>query len=117
MRGFDSVSVKAIRQTGDGSFEAEFSVPEAASYYNIHFDRFKLLPAVAEIDIVMNILVAATGSEHVLLSIKAAKFVSPIRPDDECVLSLALEESALSFTLSRPDGEKLSFGKLKVAAL
>ncbi len=117
MRGFDSVAVKAIRRTGENSFEAAFSVPERASYFNLHFDRFKLLPAVAEIDIVINLLAAATVREYALLSIKSAKFVSPIRPNDECILSLSLEGDTLSFNIAKPDGEKFSFGKLKVAAL
>lgn len=91
MYGFDSVEILDVRRDDDAHFSISLSIPSSSSYFDGHFDSFKLLPALGEIDIVCNVSEEIVGRKLTVIRINRTKFTSPIKP--EMVVTLALDYS------------------------
>jgi len=95
---------KIINQT-DNTVTLEFSIPGSSDYYNGHFPGFPVLPAVAQIHIIMYFVSRFFGAEKKtgLSEIKRAKFTNIIRPDTTLVLYLEKKEKNISFRIISTD--------------
>jgi len=93
---------KIIKKT-DSSVILEFSVPGSSDYFDGHFPNFPVLPAVAQIFIIMRFMSRYFGIGVGLSEIKRTKFNNIIRPDTPLVLYLEKKEKIISFKIISPD--------------
>lgn len=100
----DEAIVLSENHQGDIS-NYQIVFPENYRYFNGHFPNYKLLPAVVQMDWVINQL-NKKHSEHLyLISIKRFKLKSPIFPETKVNLTLNFnkESGALSFSYSNAE--------------
>jgi len=104
MPAIDISEEKFISQT-DNAVILEFSIPGSSVYFNGHFPGYPVLPAVAQIHIIMHFVSRFLGVENNngLSEIKRAKFTDIIRPDIALVLSLERKEKNISFRIISAD--------------
>jgi 3-hydroxymyristoyl/3-hydroxydecanoyl-(acyl carrier protein) dehydratase len=81
-----------------------FSVPDTSDYFNGHFPGFPILPAVAQVDIIMRYASDLFNIGAGLSEIKRIKFNHIIQPDTSLTLSLEKKENTISFKICSPDG-------------
>jgi|GEM_PF-756563 len=86
------------------SVTLRFTIPAASDYFDGHFPQFKLLPAVAQFDIVTSFAEKYFGVSRFIPSIRRIKFSARILPDTTAVLSLtAKDSSTFIYELSQAD--------------
>ena len=95
---------KFLRKT-ETSVILEFSIPKTSDYFDGHFPGFPILPAVAQVDIIMRYASDFFNIGVGLSEIKRIKFTNLVRPDTPLVLNLEKKEKAISFTMNSPDGK------------
>jgi len=97
---------KVISKEGN-NIKLEFVIPVTSDFFDGHFPEYKLLPAVAQFEIVTRFARKYFGTQRYVPSIKRIKFVAPIRPDTKINLELTykVEKSSVSFTMSDADVE------------
>ncbi|MCL2765161.1 MAG: hydroxymyristoyl-ACP dehydratase [Treponema sp.] len=93
---------KIIKQT-DSAVILEFSIPGSSDYFDGHFPGFPVLPAVAQVYIIMQCVSRFFGISAGLSEIKRTKFASIIRPDIPLQLNLEKKEKIISFKIISPD--------------
>ncbi|MDR0553890.1 MAG: AMP-binding protein [Treponema sp.] len=95
-------------QEQDGAVRMELFVPGSSDYFDDHFPEFKLLPAVAQVELALRLAAWHYGTDLYAASSRRLKFSSPVRPDSRLVLELSYrrEMSRLSFTFG-DGGEKV----------
>ena len=79
----------------ESAVELSVRIPAASDYFDGHFPEFKLLPAVAQIDLVTDYARAYFGTSKAVRGIKRCKFIAPLLPDTDVRFSLSFSaESA-----------------------
>lgn len=112
--GFECVTFFSKEKTSKCGWNVSFAVSATSSYFKEHFEGFRLLPAVGEIDIVARCASEILGGTISVTAIKKAKFVSPVRPDEKMSLTLDFsKEGCAGFTIFDKKGEKASFGLIE----
>lgn len=98
------------RRENDKNLEVELEVliPSTSDYFDGHFPDFKLLPAVAQIDLVAHFARRYFGTELSTPDIKRFKFSDKILPDSTVVFKLKFdgEKNKVSFEISDFTGSK-----------
>jgi acyl-coenzyme A synthetase/AMP-(fatty) acid ligase len=91
----------------DGVASAELFIPAGSGYFDDHFPEFKLLPAVAQVEIALYAAAFFFGTPIVISQSKRIKFLNPIFPDQTVRLELKYlrEEGSLAFRITDPPGE------------
>ena len=92
-------------EKSETSVSIEFSVPKASDYFNGHFPGFPILPAVAQVDIVMRYVSEYFNVDAVLSEIKRIKFTGLVRPHAPLVLSIKKNGNIITFKMNSPDDE------------
>lgn len=89
-------------------------IPENSDYYNGHFEVFKLLPAVVQIELVMRFANQLLGTTMKLQKILRTKFTKPIFPDTPFFIDIEYlnEKNRIVFTAKNEHGENLSNGSI-----
>lgn len=95
------VDEKVIEKTED-KITLEFVIPETSDFFDGHFPEYKLLPAVAQFEVVTRFSKKYFGTQRYVPSIKRIKFSAPIRPDTKVHLELTYkaEKQLVQFNLS-----------------
>ena len=107
-----------IIEKTENSVCLEFSVPDTSPYFDGHFPEFPILPAVAQVDLILRFAVQYLETGNELLEIRRIKFSNLIRPFTPLLLSLEKNGSTISFRMTSPvsQGEIVySLGSLKLA--
>ena len=113
MDGYKGVSIFSIEAESEGRYSARLSVSSDSSYYHDHFPSFRLLPAVAEIDIVVLTAERILGKEIKVSSVTKTKFTKPIVPDSDLELLLDFNASGvIRFSFRLGSGEECSSGRI-----
>lgn len=109
--GYQSVQFFAKNKRSDTQWDISFLVPAGSAYFKEHFESFRLLPAVGEIDIVVRCIAEILKQPVGITAIKKTKFVKPIFPDARMrlVLDFCPDEKA-RFTFYNEAEEKASYG-------
>lgn len=102
---------KIISRTED-SVELEFLIPAECDFFDGHFPEFKLLPAVAQIQIVTRFASEYFDVPCTVSRAKRLKFLSPVLPDTNVCLSLSVEKEkkSVSFSFMKKDAGCFSTG-------
>lgn len=99
---FHDVANENVVFSDEFSVKLEFVIPAESDYFDGHFPDFKLLPAVAQFDLVAYFARKYLNIEYYVESISRIKFSSPLRPDTKVFLLLSYDEKrkSINFTLS-----------------
>lgn len=112
------IDEKIIEKT-DSSVILEVVIPESSDFFDGHFPEYKLLPAVAQFEVVTRFAKKYLGTERWVPHIKRIKFSAPIRPDTKIKLELnyKAEKKLVSYTISNADKKEIvySTGSFKTA--
>jgi 3-hydroxymyristoyl/3-hydroxydecanoyl-(acyl carrier protein) dehydratase len=97
---------KTLEKT-DTSAEIELFIPGTSEYFDGHFPEFKLLPGVAQIELVVRIAARHFGTSLYVSKAKRIKFSHIIAPDSLIHLDLAYksQSNSLTFKITTPDRE------------
>ena len=102
----------------DGKVVLEFTIPASSDFFDGHFPEYKLLPAVAQFEVVTRFSRKYFGTQRWVPSIKRIKFSAPIRPDTKIHLELTYkaEKQSVTFNLSdaNVEGKVYSSGTYNV---
>lgn len=83
-----SIENQKILTQEENHIVLEFVIPEASDFFDGHFPEYKLLPAVAQFEIVTRFSRKYLNTQRFVPSIKRIKFSAPIRPDTKVTLEL-----------------------------
>lgn len=99
---------KVIEKNADSVF-LEFSVPETCDFFEGHFPEIKLLPAVAQIDLMAHFSKKYFGVPIGFSGTKRTKFGAPIFPNAIVRMSIKFnsEKNSVTYKLSSTNGEKI----------
>lgn len=80
----------------------KLNVTKESDFFDGHFPEFKLLPSVAQFEVITRLSGIYFSTERIVPNIKRIKFSSPIFPEMKVLLNMHLntEKSTLSYTLS-----------------
>ena len=102
----------------EGKVVLEFVIPASSDFFDGHFPEYKLLPAVAQFEVVTRFSHKYFGTQRWVPSIKRIKFSAPIRPDTKIHLELTYkaEKQSVTFNLSdaNVEGKVYSSGTFNV---
>lgn len=102
----------------EGKVVLEFVIPASSDFFDGHFPEYKLLPAVAQFEVVTRFSRKYYGTQRWVPSIKRIKFSAPIRPDTKIHLELTYkaEKQSVTFNLSdaNVEGKVYSSGTFNV---
>ena len=102
----------------EGKVVLEFVIPASSDFFDGHFPEYKLLPAVAQFEVVTRFSRNYFGTQRWVPSIKRIKFSAPIRPDTKIHLELTYkaEKQSVTFNLSdaNVEGKVYSSGTFNV---
>lgn len=92
----------------EGKVVLEFVIPASSDFFDGHFPEYKLLPAVAQFEVVTRFSRKYFGTQRWVPSIKRIKFSAPIRPDTKIHLELTYkaEKQSVTFNLSDANVEE-----------
>ena len=113
-----SIVDEKIVEKKENSVSLEFSIPESSDFFDGHFPEFKLLPAVAQFEVVTRFSRKYFNTQRYVPAIKRIKFSNPIRPDTNVHLDLEYraEKSSVNFSMQDADieGKVYSSGSFSV---
>ena len=81
----------------------EFVVPSECDFFDGHFPEYKLLPAVAQFEIVTRFSKKYFGTKRYVPAMKRVKFSSPMRPETKIQLEITKNESKGTVSFSMID--------------
>ena len=100
---------------GESHVEASIAIDASHPAFAGHFPGNPIFPAVAQLELVEQILGLVSKEPVRIQSISQAKFLVPIRPYTTAQLTIDWDQSMVSWTLT--DGQRiLSKGKLGLGA-
>jgi 3-hydroxymyristoyl/3-hydroxydecanoyl-(acyl carrier protein) dehydratase len=109
----DIVNEKIVLQEGN-NIVLEFVIPSSCDFFDGHFPEYKLLPAVAQFEIITRFSKKYFKTQRYVPNIKRMKFSAPIKPDTLIKLELTYkkEKGLVSFTMgdAKVEGKVYSTG-------
>lgn len=89
----------------------KLNITEESDFFDGHFPEFKLLPAVAQFEVITRLSGVYFGTKRIVPDIRRIKFSSPILPGTEALLDMKFnaERSTLVYTLSDFTLQKLVY--------
>ena len=102
--GFAGLRVEEVIERTDNSVSLVFSIPDTCPYFDGHFPGYPILPAVAQMDLIIRFASKYLGTGIAVSQIRRMKFVKLIKPFTTILLKLEKNKDTLSFNLSSRDG-------------
>jgi len=114
--GAKSLCGLKLAEKTESSVTLEFSVPDTNAYFDGHFPGCPILPAAAQMDLIIGYASQYFGGAAIDVSeMKRIKFTNLIRPSTPLVLRIEKKESMFSFKLHSPDhGTVYSTGTFEI---
>ncbi len=106
------IGPETVLEKSDESVRLSVLIPAESDYFDGHFPDFKLLPAVAQIDLVVHYAQKYFGTKLSTPAIKRFKFSDKIFPDTTIIIELKInrENKKLSFAVTGKEGTNYSSG-------
>ena len=118
-----NIKDEQILSRSENEIVLEFVIPASCDFFDGHFPEYKLLPAVAQFEIITRFSRKYFGTQRYVPNIKRIKFSAPIKPDTKIHLELTYkkDKSSVSFNMSDANVEGKvyssgSFGVLEEAS-
>jgi len=109
-KGFEGLEAQQILEKNENSISLLFTIAESSPYFDGHFPGFPILPAVAQLDIVINFARCYFNTASALSKIKKIKFVKTINPSVTLLLKIELKENVITFKIAAPDESEMYSG-------
>lgn len=87
----------------ENSVVLEFVIPASSDFFDGHFPQYKLLPAVAQFEVITRFSRKYFGTQRYVPNIKRIKFSAPIKPDTKIHLELTYKKEKGSVTFNMAD--------------
>ena len=89
----------------------KLNITEESDFFDGHFPQFKLLPAVAQFEVITRLSGVYFGTKRIVPDIRRIKFSSPILPGAEVLLDIKFnaERSTVTYTMSDFTLQKLVY--------
>lgn len=87
----------------ENSVVLEFVIPATCDFFDGHFPQYKLLPAVAQFEVITRFSRKYFGTQRYVPNIKRIKFSAPIKPDTKIHLELTYKKDKGSVTFNMSD--------------
>ncbi len=99
---FHNIENEQIISENGNEIVLEFVIPSSSDFFDGHFPEYKLLPAVAQFEVVTRFSRKYFKTQRWVPSIKRIKFSAPIRPDTKIHLELIYkqEKQTVTFCIS-----------------
>ncbi len=81
----------------------EFVIPATSDFFDGHFPEYKLLPAVAQFEIITRFSRKYFGTQRYVPNIKRIKFSAPIKPDTKINLEIIYKKEKGTVTFNMQD--------------
>lgn len=96
----------------------EFVIPASSDFFDGHFPQYKLLPAVAQFEVITRFSRKYFGTQRYVPNIKRIKFSAPIKPNTKIHLELTYkkEKGSIAFNMADAniEGKVYSSGSFAV---
>lgn len=89
----------------ENSIALEFVIPVTSDFFDGHFPEYKLLPAVAQFEIITRFSRKYFGTQRYVPNIKRIKFSAPIRPGTKIHLELTYKKDKATVTFNMADAQ------------
>jgi 3-hydroxymyristoyl/3-hydroxydecanoyl-(acyl carrier protein) dehydratase len=111
-------TIKNFTVDSDRAITAEAQVPADCVWFDGHFPNKPILPGVAQLTLVADILNQALKRTVVIESVSRVRFKQMIRPDDQITVSLSpTDKDAATYGFRLFNGSELvCSGTIKIAA-
>ena len=96
-----------LLEKNENSAAVEFSVSETSPYFDGHFPGFSLLPAVAQVELVIRFASEYFETGIDILEMRRIKFTKFVRPNLPLRLELEKKDKTVSFKLITPGGQEV----------
>ena len=106
-KGFGNIKADRIIEKNENSVSLIFTIPKDSLYFDGHFPDYPVLPAVAQIDIVVNFASQNFGTDIIISQIKRTKFLKVITPSLSLLLKLEKKDASLNFKMTDPDSSEV----------
>ena len=107
--------VKVIEKS-ENSVAVEFSIPPDNSYFDGHFPEFSLLPALAQVELIIHFASKHLGTGIDISEMRRVKFTQFILPNALLLLRLEKGEKNINFKIISPKDKSLySSGTLAIS--
>lgn len=117
---FHDIINEQIISKEDDKISLEFVIPGTSDFFDGHFPEYKLLPAVAQFEVVTRFSRKYFGTQRYVPSIKRIKFSAPIRPETKIHLDLTrnVAKGTVSFNMqdANVEGKVYSSGTFNALA-
>jgi acyl-coenzyme A synthetase/AMP-(fatty) acid ligase/3-hydroxymyristoyl/3-hydroxydecanoyl-(acyl carrier protein) dehydratase len=102
--GRHGIPAEKVLEKGDDAILLELRIPPECDYFDGHFPAIKVLPAVAQFELVIRLAARYLGTGIHVSKIKRIKFSNLIRPGAVLHINLNFrpERDSLAFTIMRP---------------
>lgn len=87
----------------ENSIALEFVIPATSDFFDGHFPEYKLLPAVAQFEVITRYSKKYFGAQRYVPNIKRIKFSAPIRPETKIHLDLKCNSEKGTITFNMAD--------------
>lgn len=113
-----SIVDEKIVSQNENELSLSFLIPTTSDFFDGHFPQYKLLPAVAQFDLVTRFAKKYFGTERYVPHINRIKFSAPIRPETTILLVMNrnLNKNTITYTISDANvsGKVYSTGTFEV---
>ena len=114
--GFDNLDNEKVIEKTENSVIVAFSIPASSPYFDGHFPELPILPAVAQVELILRFASRYLGTGITLSEIRRIKFSNLIRPSTPLLLNIEKNGIIISFKISSPEGGIIySLGALAAA--
>lgn len=83
----------------------EFVIPATSDFFDGHFPQYKLLPAVAQFEVITRFSRKYFGTQRYVPNIKRIKFSAPIKPGTKIHLELTFKKEKGTVTFNMADAD------------
>lgn len=99
------ITNEKILEKEDNKVLLEFVIPASSDFFDGHFPEFKLLPAVAQFEVITRFSRKYFGTQRYIPNIKRIKFSAPILPDSKIKLELGYKADKGTVTFNMADAD------------
>ena len=87
----------------ENAIALEFVIPASSDFYDGHFPQYKLLPAVAQFEVITRFSRKYFGTQRYVPNIKRIKFSAPIKPGTKIHLYVTFKKAKSTVTFNMAD--------------
>ena len=102
---FEDLEKETVIEKTEDSVSLEFFIPDTSHYFDGHFPDYPILPAVAQMELVVRFASRYLGTGVGLSEIRRVKFPTLVRPLVPLLLKLSKSDNAITFNMTSRDGK------------